>query len=229
MGDYRRAVQAALRELSPGQVLASLLSFVTLSLTAGWTCQQVWFPAASVDLSAVPWELLCVAEEVTGRKCVVAMGGLVHQGRYVVAVGGSVMGIVSIGQVAVGIVSVGWLACGVLLAAGISAVASWGLVWALVAFGGHSPACMLGLTLLKTPLSQGVLNYAALHLPGAIPTGRRKAKESPRVEDDEEGGKEESTALRRHHVAPAPQRQQQEQEEEEWPYTHKYSRYASGA
>ena len=165
-----------------------------------------------------------------------AVGGLVSQGRYLVALGGTTTGVISIGQIAIGVISLGWLACGILLSAGIAAVACPGLVAALVSFGGHCPICMVGLTLLKTPRSKGVLNCAPLHLPATLfaspggigcidGCGSNKLKGSPRVEveDDEV----EVSALRRHH-----HEQEQQQLVEGgggWPHTLCHSRYVQGA
>jgi len=236
MGEFIRAFQASVQGHSFPQAAGTLLYALALLLAGVWTLQQVWFsfPATVPDVSVVPWELFCMADEVVGRKCVLAVGGLVHQGRYLVALGGTTVGVISIGQVAIGVISLGWLACGVLLSAGITAVACPGLVAGLVSFGGHSPGCVVGLTLIKTPRSQGVLNFAPLHLPAAflVPPGgggiggrgSKKIKESPRVEMEED--EEEARALRRH------QQQHQQQQVaggEEWPHTHRHSRYAQGA
>jgi hypothetical protein len=236
MGDFLHAFQASVQLLSYPQAAATLLYALALLAACVWTLQQVWFsfPATVPDVSVVPWELFCMADEVIGRKCVLAVGGLVHEGRYLVALGGTTVGVISIGQVAIGVISLGWLACGVLLSTGITAVACPGLVAGLVSFGGHSPGCVVGFTLIKTLRSQGVLNLAPLHLPavffashgggGMGSRGSRKVKESPRVQEEE--GEEEARALRRHEQQ---QQQQQVAGGEEWPHTHRHSRYAQGA
>lgn len=238
MGDFLRAFQTSVQGLSIPQAAGMVFYALALLLAGVWTLQQVWlsFPATVPDVSAVPWELFCMADEVIGRKCVLAVGGLVSQGRYLVALGGTTVGVISIGQVAIGVISLGWLACGVLFSAGITAVACPGLVAGLVSFGGHSPQCVVGLTILKTPRSQGVLNFAPLHLPAAFfpasgggiigGRGSRKVKESPRVEMKED--EEEARAMRRHQDQHQHQ-QQQVAGEEEWPHTHRHSRYAQGA
>ena len=113
---YSRAAQASLRQLPPWQALRAVLVATALAALATWSSHLVLLsppPAAT----AAAWEALCVADEVVGRKCLLAVGGLVHKGTYLVSVGGSVTGILAIGQVAVGLVSVGWLSLGALFAA----------------------------------------------------------------------------------------------------------------
>lgn len=240
MGNFLHTFQASVQGLSFSQTGGALFYAIALLIAGFWTLQQVWFsfPTTVPDVAAIPWELFCIADEVVGRKCLVAVGGLVSQGRYLVALGGTATGVVSIGQIAIGVISLGWLACGILLSVGITAVACPGLVVALVSVGGHCPTCMVGLTLFKTLRSKGVLNFAPLHLSANLFTspygigrmggrGGRKLKESPRVEVED--GEVEVRAWRRHQQEEEQQQQQQVVGGEEWPHTHRHSRYAQGA
>lgn len=217
MAQLLLAYKNTLQGLSVLQASGAFVYCLALFLAGAWTTKQVWFsfPSGIEDVHSIPWELLCVENEIAGRKCIVAVGGHVSQGRYLLAIGWSSVGIISIGQVAVGLLSLGWLACGAIIAVGVSALACPGIVYGLVVFGGLSPHCIVGFTVMKTPLAKGVLNLSPLPLSGLRnlePYGSgiskacpKKAKESPRLWED---GKYDEEGCILHQEAPHLRQQQ---------------------
>ncbi len=126
MADLGRSATAGLQKLlaNPIKATCALAWATTLVLAGGWAVRQILLnPLLPSDAT---WEMLCVGKEITQRKCVIALGGSVRDGLYLIAAGGQVQGVVAVGQVAVGIIiAVGWVALGALFSA-VSALDSPG-------------------------------------------------------------------------------------------------------
>lgn len=125
MAGLSQAARPSLQKLAtrPASAVAALLYTLALAAAGLWAARAVLLHP-SAGASTAEWELVCMGEEVARRKCVLALGGRVHEGLYLFAAGGQVQGVVAIGQVAVGLIAIGWVALGGLLAVVRDAVTS---------------------------------------------------------------------------------------------------------
>lgn len=118
MADFSKSARSGLQALAAKPATAAAALLYTLALTAAglWAAWAVLLRPSAGTAASAPWELVCMGGEIAQRKCVLALGGRVHEGLYLIAAGGQVQGVVALGQVAVGLVAIGWVALGGLLA-----------------------------------------------------------------------------------------------------------------
>ena len=222
MADLSQAARSSLRPLAgkPASAVAAFLYMLALAAAGLWAARAALLhPSAAA--SSAEWELVCMGEEIVGRKCVLALGGRVHEGLYLFSAGGQVQGVLAIGQVAVGLIAIGWVALGGLLALvrdavtllctpryffndhvpttyklkpqGVTALSPL-VVLGLMAFGGIAPQCVVGATVVKSLESNGVLNFAFMELPGLQGAGGRGGQKKKAKESPRPGDNDDEDA-----------------------------------